>query len=304
VERRNASLQSDWTLGLRQVLTLGVDYLDDRLDSSTPYDATSRDNVGVFGQYKARFGAHEILGSVRNDDNEQFGNHTTGNLGWKWFLTDHLAVHAGWGSAFRAPSFNDLYYPGFSNPNLNPEESNSYEVGVSGTVAPINWSLTAFETKVDDMIAYDPVAQRPMNIDQARIRGAEAELRTHWNDLSVALGYTYLDPRSRTPSGDYQNYLPRRARHAGRLDINYRLGAFSVGTFINAQGRSFDDVANLAPIGSFAVVDLIGEYRFGSGWSVQGKVANAFDRDYETARYYYQDGRTWFVTVRYQPGQP
>lgn len=303
-ERRNASLQSDWTVAGNQVLTLGLDYLDDRLDSNTLYDRTSRDNLGVFGQYKARFGAHELLGSVRNDDNEQFGNHTTGNVGWKWFLTDNLAVHAGWGNAFRAPSFNDLYYPGFSNPDLLPEESDSYEVGVSGSVAAFGWSLTAFETRIDDLIAYDFVAQRPMNVDHARIRGAEAEVRTRWNNLSVALGYTYMDPRSRAPNGDYENYLPRRARQSGRLDINYSMGAFSIGTLINAQGRSFDDVANFAPLGSYAVVDFIGEYRFSGGWSVQGKLANAFDRDYETAQYYYQDGRTYFVTVRYQPGQP
>lgn len=306
-ERRNASLQSDWTLSRNQVVTLGVDYLEDRLDSTTDYDQTSRDNTGIFGQYKGRFGAHEFLASVRSDDNEQFGSHTTGNLGWKWFFTDGLALSAAWGSAFLAPNFNDLYYPNFSDPNLRPEESDSYEIGLSGSSTPITWSLSAFQTQVDDLIVFAAVPGTfrflPQNVSEARIRGVEAEARTHWHGWSFAANYTYLDPRNRGAGINYDNYLPRRARQSGRLDVSYSAGAFSVGTIVNVQGSRYDDVANSAELGSYALVDLVGEFRFAGGWSVQGKIANALDRDYETARFYYQDGRTYFVTLRYQPGR-
>lgn len=306
-ERRSASLQSDWSLSRDQVVSLGADYLEDRLESTTGYDQSSRDNTGVFGQYKGRFGAHEILASVRNDDNEQFGNHTTGNLGWKWFFADGLALSAAWGSAFLAPSFNDLYYPGYSNPDLRPEESDSYELGLSGTATPITWSLSAFQTQIDDLIIFAPVPgtpsrSLPQNISEARIRGVEAEARTHWNNWSFAANYTYLDPRNRGAGANYDNYLPRRARQSGRLDVSYATGSFSVGTVVNVQGSRYDDIGNSARLSGYALVDLIGEFRFAGGWSVQGKIANAFDRDYETARFYYQDGRTYFVTLRYQPG--
>ncbi|HWK75923.1 MAG TPA: TonB-dependent receptor [Povalibacter sp.] len=305
-ERRNASVQSDWTLSRDQVVSLGVDYLEDRLDSTTAYDQTSRDNTGVFGQYKGRFGAHEILASVRNDDNEQFGSHTTGNLGWKWFFADGLALSAAWGSAFLAPNFNDLYYPGSSDPNLRPEESDSYEIGLSGSGTPVAWSLSAFQTQIDDLIVFAAVPGTldflPQNISEARIRGVEAEAHTRWNNWSFAANYTYLDPRNRGAGTNYDNYLPRRARQSGRLDVSYSTGAFSVGTIVNVQGSRYDNVANSAELGGYALVDFIGEYRFPGGWSVQGKIANAFDRDYETARFYYQDGRTYFVTLRYQPG--
>lgn len=300
-ERRNASLQSDWTLAAGHVLTLGVDYLDDQVDSDTPYDETSRDNTGIFGQYKGRFGAQEILLSARNDDNEQFGNHTTGNVGWKWFVTDAFALHAAWGSAFLAPSFNDLYYPGFSNPDLKPEQSDSYEVGISGTAAAVAWSLNAFETRIDDLIAFDSLTFTPQNISEARIRGAELEASTHWGHWSLGGNYTYLDPRNRGAGTDYDNLLPRRARNAGRIDIGYTADAFSIGATINAVGSRYDDVSNATKLDSYTTVDLVGEVRIGDRWSVRGRIANAFDEDYETAAYYYQDGRSYFVTLQYRP---
>ncbi|HEY5806524.1 MAG TPA: TonB-dependent receptor [Povalibacter sp.] len=307
-ERRNASLQSDWSLASNQVLTLGVDYLDDRVDSTTDYDETSRDNTGVFGQYQFRLGAHEVLASARTDDNEQFGDHTTGSLGWKWFVNDAFAVHAGWGSAFLAPSFNDLYYPfGNGNPDLRPEESDSFEAGASGTVAQVTWSATAFQTQIDDMIVYvyDPVAQagQPQNINEARIRGLELEARTRYENWSFGLGYTGLDPRHRGAGANYDNILPRRARQAGRVEVAFDTGNVSIGTTINLVGSRYDDVANTRKLDSYSLVDLIGQYSFGTGWSVQAKVANAFDEDYETASFYYQDGRSYFVTLQYQPGQ-
>ena len=302
-ERRNASLQSDWAFATSQVLTLGVDYLDDRIDSTTDYDETSRTNTGIFGEYKGRFGAQEIVLSARTDDNEQFGNHTTGNVGWKWFVVDTFALHAGWGNAFLAPNFNDLYYPGFSNPELKPEKSESYEVGVSGTAAAIAWSLTAFQTHTDDLIAFDLATYLPQNINEARIRGVEVEGHTRLDHWTIGANYTYLDPRNRGDGAEYDNLLPRRARQSGRIDVNYGTDAFSVGTVINLVGSRYDDLANTTKLDSYTVVDLIGELHFGKGWSVQGKIANAFDEDYETAAYYYQDGRTYFVTLQYQPGQ-
>ncbi|MFL6576019.1 MAG: TonB-dependent vitamin B12 receptor [Povalibacter sp.] len=300
-ERRSASVQSDWSVTNSQVLTFGVDYLDDRVDSTTLYDETSRDNTGLFAQYKGRFGAHELLASVRSDDNEQFGNHSTGSLGYKWFIADSLALHAGWGSAFLAPNFNDLYYPNFSNPNLNPEKSDSFEVGASGAAANIGWSLAAFQTEVDDLIAFDLTTFLPQNLSKARIRGLEAEAHTQLGNWSLGLGYTALDPRNRDGGFNDGNFLPRRARQSGRVDVGYGTDAFSVGTTINLAGSRYDDLANTTKLDSYTLVDLVGQVHFASDWSVEGRVANAFDEKYETASFYNQDGRTYFLTLRYQP---
>lgn len=300
-ERRNASLQSDWKIAVSQVLTLGVDYLEDLVDSTTLYDETSRDNTGVFGQYNGRFGDHEVLASVRSDDNEQFGEHTTGGLGWKWFAEDTIAFSASWGTAFLAPSFNDLYYPGFSNPDLKPEESDSVELGISGTAAQTTWSVSAFETNIDNLITFDFATFLPQNLSEARIRGIEAQARTQFHNWTFGANYTHLDPRNRDSGFNHNNILPRRAEDAGRIDIGYGTDTFSVGTTVNLVGSRYDNLANTTELDSYTTVDLVAAIHFGAGWSVQGKIANAFDEDYETAAFYYQDGRSYFVTLGYQP---
>ncbi len=295
-ERRTAGLQSDWTVANGQVLTLGFDYLDDRIDSSTPYDDTTRENKGIFGQYTGRFGDHEVLASARSDDNEQFGQHTTGGIGWKWFADEYIAFSVAWGTAFLAPNFNDLYYPGFSNPDLEPEESDSIEFGLNGEAAQTTWSFSAFETSIDNLIAFDLTTFLPQNVSKARIRGVEAQASTQFDNWTFGASYTHLDPRNR----DSGNVLPRRARDAGRLDISWGNERFSIGTIVNIVGSRYDNLANTTKLDGYTTIDLVGEVRLGD-WFVQGKIANASDEEYETAAFYYQDGRSYFLTLGYQP---
>jgi vitamin B12 transporter len=299
-EKRNASLQSDWLLSDAQQLTVGVDYVDDLIDSDTPYTETSRSNVGVFGQYQVQLGAHQAVIAARHDDNEQFGGYDTGSLGWKWNISPNLAMTAAWGTAFGAPTFNDLYYPGFSNPNLDPESSHSFEVGLSGTANALRWSLLAFENLIDDLIVFDASTFTPNNLAEARIRGIEADASATLGAWSLNLGYSAIDPRNRTPGPDYDNVLPRRARQSGHVEIGRGFGAFDARVRVTGASSRYDDVANTAQTGGYAVVDLVVDYAVTAHWSLQGKVGNLLDHDYQTVRYYNQDDRTYFVNVRYQ----
>ncbi len=300
-ERRSASLQSDLTLGAAHLATLGADYVDDRVDSSTPYDETSRDNLGFYAQHQGRFGRHETLVSARYDDNEQFGSHSTASLGWKWAFATNYAVSAAWGSAFGAPTFNDLYFPGFGNPNLEPERARSYEVGLSGAGGAVRWSLSAYESRIDDLIVYDARIQLPNNLNEARIRGVEVDASAAFESWTLGLGYAGVDPRNRSAGANYDNILPRRARHSGHVEIGREFGAADVRARVTAEGARYDDVANTHRLGGYATLDLTLDYRVSEAWSVQAKVANALDREYRTVRFYDQDDRTFFASVRYQP---
>lgn len=304
-EKRNASAQSDWQVAEGQTFTLGADYLDDRVNSTTAYDRDSRSNTGIFGQYLGSMGQHEFSASARNDDNEQFGSHVTGNVGWKWFVVDRrFAINAGWGTAFHAPTFNDLYFPFSGNPLLRPETSRSYELGASGALGNAGgnsgWSLQLFSTDAKDLIAYDSVTDSVINVGKARVRGAELSARHRWGNLDLALNYTALDARSRAAGSNFDHHLARRARHSGRIDVGYRIARLQVGSSINLAGPRYDNLANTVRLGGYTTADFTADLMMAEGWSLQARLANAFDRRYETSRFFNQDGRNVFIGVRYQ----
>ena len=300
-ERDTVSLQNDITVAKDHLLTLGADYQDDRIDSTTPYAVTSRNNKGLFFQYLGMIGAHEIQASLREDDNEQFDKRTTGGLAWGYPLSGKLRLTASYGTAFKAPTFNELYWPGYGNPDLRPEESRSLEVGLKGTSRGSNWSFNIYETHVDDLIAYDAATFAPGNVDEVYIRGLEAAVTAQVAGWTLATNLTLLKPENRSAGSNKGNILPRRAEQSLRFDADRSFGRYSLGATFLAEGRRYDELANTRRLDSYATVDLRAGYRVSERWLLQGRIENLFDEQYETAAFYNQPDRSLFVTVRYQP---
>jgi len=211
-----------------------------------------------------------------------------------------LAVNVGAGSAFHAPTFNDLYYPyGYGNPNLKPEQSRSIEAGVSGAANIVHWSVQTYQTKARDLIVLDS-NYVPANVSEARLRGAEITLNAQWQHVTSALNYTVQSPLSQTAGSNYNHLLPRRSRQAGRLELGYDFGRAQIGSVINAVGQRYDDLANTQRLPGYATVDFKAEVQLVSHLNLQVKLGNFFDRQYETARFYNQEGRTLTLTLRYR----
>lgn len=298
--RDSAGLQVDHYLGDRHVFTGGIDYIDDRVESDLVFTEARRDNVGLFLQYQGEFGNQQVQVGLRQDDNEQFGNQTTGGITVGHRLDGGTRLTASYGTAFKAPSFNELYFPGFGNADLAPEESDSVELGVVS--ASGRFAAYLFQTDIDDLIGTDPNTFAPVNIDQARIRGLEltyAEVIANWQ-VNAAL--TLLDPENRS-DGLAGNQLPRRAEQSFRLDVDRDYGRFTVGGTLIAEGRKYDDLANNREIDSYATVDLRGGWYFGADWLLQLNIVNLFDEAYETASYFNQSERSAYLTLRWRPGQ-
>ncbi|HEY8507433.1 MAG TPA: TonB-dependent receptor, partial [Steroidobacteraceae bacterium] len=301
-ERDSVSLQFDGGLNESLRAVIGADYQDDHVDSDSQFLRTSRSTTGVFTEVHFEQGFWSAVAGARLEDNEQFGHHTVGNVGVGRRLNEHLRLTATWGTAFRAPTFNELYFPGFGDPTLEPEESRSVELGLDGVWGALRASLHAFDTDFDKLIAFDSATFSPKNIGDARIRGAE--LQTQW--LSTAWRFdgqlTWLDPENR--SADLSGrVLPRRAKHSGSLGIRRLLPATQIGAIVRWEGERFDDLANTSRLGGYTTVDLIASHRFGRAWTVQARVANVFDREYETAEFFNQDRRYYSVMLRYAQGE-
>jgi len=293
--------QNDIALAPEQQLTIGVDYQHDRVSTDPEYERTSRDNTGIYGEYLGHLAGADLQLSLRHDDNQQFGGHDTGNAAVGYGFGNGLRVTASYGTAFKAPTFNELYYPGFGNPDLDPEQSWSAELGLDGLHPWGRWSVHAYQTDIDDLIAFDAFTSAPANIDRARIRGLEL-----WGIVEVAgwsadAALTLMDPRNLSDGPDHGNLLPRRPEQTFRLDLDRRFGRIGVGGTVFVSGRRFDDGANDVRLGGFTLVDLRAEYGFTDSLRLQARVENLFDEHYETAAWYNQPGRSLSVTLLYQP---
>ncbi|AGG87321.1 TonB-dependent vitamin B12 receptor [Rhodanobacter denitrificans] len=301
--RNQAAWQNDLSMADNQLLTLGVDWQGEHIDSDTGFLASRRNNTGGYVQYQGTFGRHEVQLSARRDHNGQFGDHNTGAAAWGYHFDHGLRLSASYGSAFHAPTFNDLYYPyGSGNPQLKPEQSRSAELGLSQQQDAWNWALNAYQTRIDQLIALD-ANYFPSNISKARIRGVEGQLGATLAGWQLQGYLTWLQPRNDDGGANDGKWLPRRPGRTARLDLDRRYGAFGVGASVNAAGRSYDDAANRHPLAGYTTADLRTSWHFAPDWQLEARLANVFDRHYETVWYFNQPGRGAFLTLRYSPAR-
>jgi vitamin B12 transporter len=306
--RNSASLQADGKLGEALRLISGVDYEDVHVDSDTPFAVTSRTTRAVFSELHADLGrGWSALAGARYEDNEQFGAHWTENLGLTRSLGEAVRFILTWGTAFRAPTFDELYFPGFGNADLKPETSQSWEAGLDGGEGALRWSLHAYQTTIDHEISIDPLTFVPVNINESRIRGVELQGDWHSADWVVGGQLTGLEPLNVSPGAEHDDLLPRRSQQSASLTIRRLLrtapsgGADgSVGVVARWEGRRYDNLANTLPMGGYLTVDVLTQWRLASDWTLEAKAANVFDRSYQTAAYYAQPGRSYGVTIRYR----
>lgn len=284
-------------------LAAGAEYIADDVNGTTAYSESSRWNRAVFVQGLLDFSSVSLQPSLRYDDNEAFGGEVTGGLAVGYELDTNHTLRVSYGTAFRAPTFNDLYYPeddyGYvGNPEIEAESSVTYEVGARGQYEQFFWDFAVFQTDVDDLIDWTSTGDgrnTPMNISDARIRGAElgagAEV-AHW-DLAAAL--TLLDPEDRESGND----LERRATRSLRLDADRQLGEWELGGTWVLQNHRYDDAANEARLPGFGLLDLRATWTFAPLWNARLTVENVTDKQYETAANYINAGRAAFVSVNF-----
>ena len=301
--RDSASLQGDVTVAPGHLLTAGFDWLRDRADVTDLYSpfAAARGNRAVFAQYQGKFSAQDLQLSLRRDDNDQFGGHNTGGIGWGMGFGNGWRITASHATAFKAPSFNELYYPYYGNPLLRPESSRSSELGLGQRGDVWHWQLNAYQTTIDDLIAYDSTLFKANNIERARIRGLEltGDIRLgEWN-LRGQLGT--LNARNLSAGFNHGKRLARRPSSSARLDLDRQFGAWGFGISGIAEAARWDDAGNQLRVGGYGTADARVSWRFADAWTLQANLVNAFDRNYETSAYYQQPGREVALSLRWQP---
>lgn len=288
-----AALGGQWVAGL--------DWRREKVSSDTAFTRTSRRFVGVFAGYGARLGDHLLEASVRHDDDSQFGGHGTGKLAWGYKLTPQWRASASAGTAFKAPSFNDLYYPlsfGFSgNPDLKPERARSAELALRHDGGALQGGVVLFASRVTDLIAVDPSFTTVVNVNRARIRGVT--LDAAWRaDVWTARGEL---TRQDAEDADTGLRLVRRARQYGSASLGVVLGPWRGGVEWVVSGERFGAASNspASRMGGYGLVNLNASWAVTPEWTLAARLNNLANKRYELVQGYNTPGSNLFVSLAY-----
>jgi vitamin B12 transporter len=293
-----ATTQTQWTWQNDIRLPVGrlmfaLENTEQEVDSTTAYTVKRREVDSAVLGYQGNVGAHSWQAALRRDDNSQFGAHTTGSLGYGYRFAAAWQLRAAVGTAFKAPSFNQLYYPAFGNAALKPEKAKNREIGLHWAEGRQQASLTVFDNRITDLIAGFPVT----NVGKARITGTSLAYGFTRGAWLFDAGLDLMKPIDDT-TGDR---LQRRPAEMLKLAVTYAPGDWKVGGETQAIGRRYDTTTEGRPMHGYGVVNLFASKALDKDWSLEGRINNLFDRVYENAWAYAVPGREIFVGLRYQP---
>lgn len=275
----DTALQADFQLGRSNLLSLGTGYQERHGENIGNFDERVRLR-SIFVQDQWSWQEKVFLtGAVRYDDHSVAGNEMTYRGTGAFRLTESWRLHASFGTGFRAPTFNELYFPYYGNTALKPETSRGADAGLTWTFAgkQATLDLTWFSNHFENLIAYDAVVFMAMNIDRARSRGMELTLGFRpVKQVQVEANYTYTD------SEDLETgtLLPRRPKHRGGLLVLFHPGGRWSGTLSAIDVRKRID-SDGTWMDHYTRVDLGARYRLWEKVTAVLRVENLFNRKFE-----------------------
>ncbi|AVO53931.1 TonB-dependent receptor domain-containing protein [Ectopseudomonas mendocina] len=302
------------TLNENHQLLLGLDWYEDRAQGTTDFVEDSRWNRAAFVQHRYTGETFSTELGVRHDDNQQFGSENTWNAALTLPLNNANDLILSYSEGFRAPTFNDLYYPDFcfggmcfasANPDLAPERSKSYELQWRSRYSDTGSLQTSvYRTEIEDAIVLDENFI-PQNVQTARINGFEAAVQQELFGWQGNLSLALIDPRDRA-SG---HTLQRRAKRTLSLDIDRRFGDVSLGAGWRALSGRYDDADNEIEMSGYGLLSLRAAWQANEELGLSLKLDNLLDKDYAEATYstpngrfgYNSAGRTALLAVTWTP---
>ncbi len=289
--------QNEFALNDLQKILFGYEHLTQRLESDV-YAAPNREVDSSFAGYQTEFGPHQFQFNLRRDQYNDFGIAHSYYAGYGYALDKHWKLITSVSNAFRAPSFNDLYYPNYGNPALRPERSHSAEVALQYT-SPIfgTLRLTAFQTYYRDLIESvqtTPGVYHAQNVGRAKIQGLETSLISHLLKNEIRFTATAQNPIDQQRG----TILPRRARHFASLSVSRPFAGWQIGGEWLVSGARDDSGSKLA---GYALVNLKARYNLSKACYIVARVENLFNKQYELAYAYQTPQRSAYVMFGWQP---
>ncbi|HIE0661107.1 MULTISPECIES: TonB-dependent vitamin B12 receptor BtuB [unclassified Providencia] len=294
-------------------ISAGIDYQRQSIEPSSYAminEKQTLNNTGIYltGQY-AIIDSVTAEAAIRSDHHSEFNWHTTWQSGLSWEFHEGYKLVGSYATAYKAPNLTQLYAYSSSaygttlgNPNLKPEESKQWEIGVEGTTGPLFWQVNAYHNDIDNLIAYKsgyPTSTYE-NIGEAEIKGVEWVGEFETGILHHQVTYQYVDPRNKKTD----KVLERRAKQQVKYQLDWAIDKVDIGLTYQYIGSRYDNDYSQFPSrrvkqGGVSLWDLTAAYPITSHLTIRGKIANMFDKDYETAYGYRTAGREYFLTGSY-----
>ncbi len=282
--RSQGRLALRWRGAARWTVTWGGDWARAEVDSASAFGPAlggeSERIWAAFAQASFARGPMRIDVGVRRDDHDGFGGETSLRAAVALALGERSRLRAAYGESFRAPSLADLYYPGFSNPELGPERGASYELALETERGPLRAELLLFRNDLDGLIEFDFATLRPLNLGRARAEGLEAQAAWRHGWFDARLSATLLDAKDRT-SGEP---LLRRPDESASIVLFLRPGDWTLGAIGRYVGAR-SDFGDL-PLASYSTLDLSAAFLAGERFEPFARVENVTDERYQEAAGY------------------
>ncbi|CCN69816.1 MULTISPECIES: TonB-dependent vitamin B12 receptor [Vibrio] len=270
-------------------------YKDDKADSTQ-----DRSNTGVFGVLSTKQEIVTVELSIRSDDNQDYGRNTTYNAGLGFDITESIQVFGSYGTAFKAPTLsqqNGSAWVG-ENKSLKPESSKNIDIGVKGTVKDIDWAVTGYDIKIDDLIDYDGNKRQYVNVEgQTRIKGVELEAAFETGSIFHAFSIDLKDPKN-----DEGEMLARRSKGAFKWNVSTSFDDvdLSLSYQYYTKRRNSDYDATPIYLKPYDLLDAAATYWVEPNVAIRGRVDNLLNEKYETANGYPAPERTIYLSIAYQ----
>ncbi len=303
--QRQYSWQNDFSLAASQRLSLALERLEERVSSSgfAGKAPAGRDTNSATLVYAGQFGDHHVQANLRQDDNSAYGDKTTGGLSYGYDLSRQWRATVSGSTGFRAPTFNELYYPGYGQTQIRPETSRNLEASLRYQDGGSQAGLTVYRNRVHDLI----VTQRPCsvkgylscanNVNRAVLEGVSLSLGHSWDSTRVRADLDWQNPHD----ADTGKRLARRASRLAKFSVSQQWAGWDLGAEWQLSNRRYDNVTNTNPLGGYGLVNLTASRALSRDWQVQARWNNVGNKHYEQAKDYGVSGSTLFVNLVYQP---
>ena len=267
---------------------------------TTYTSAASQITNSFAGAYQLKRRSHLGNASIRSDSITGYGSQTTGNIAYGYLFSKQLRGNINYGTGFKAPSFNDLFFTDYGIPTLQPEKSKNSEIGLHYETRQYDARLIAYSNSITNLIQTS-YSGCPSGYSYCASNVANAKITGLSIGGTIRSGYFSLKGsfNQQNPVDENTGYvLAKRARQFGNVGTEYkstRLVAGVEGTF----QANRNDVANTDYMGGYAIYNLYGNYEFAKDWTLFGRWNNIFNKDYQLSYGYNTPGSNLFVGVRY-----